>query len=279
MSGAVYLNGEYVDACDARVSVFDSAFLHGMAVFETLALEDDGEPLGLFDHLARLWEGCRRIRVAPKLKQADVAAIFCELVRRAGPGHYRGRITISRGPEPGSGLPQVPTEVVALLPQPPWPREYRVKSVLTERGPLRVFPVIKSANRIESMLVTEDVQAQGYDDALFVDTHGHVLEGPTWNVFIVREGRVETPPLELGILPGTVRGVLLEHLEAWGYTGGESAFSLDRLLASREAFLSSSTRGVLPIVSVDERPVGDGRPGPVVAEMDRRVREILHRRK
>ncbi|MBE7559355.1 aminotransferase class IV [bacterium] len=279
MSGAVYLNGRYVDAAEARVSVFDSAFLYGLAVFETLALEEDGGPLGLEEHLARLWEGCRRIRIAPRLKHADVGAIFRELARRGGPGRYRGRITISRGADASLGLASEPTEVVALLPMPPWPSQYRVKTIETERGPLRVYPVIKSANRIEGILATEEAQAEGYDDALFVDAHGHVLEGPTWNVFIARAGWIETPPLSLGVLPGTVRGVLLAHLGEWGYGGGEAAFGREELLAADEAFLSSSTRGVLPIVAVDDRPVGSGRPGPIAADLGRRYWTVVRKSK
>lgn len=268
----VYLNGEFVEAAEARVSVFDSAFLHGLAVFETLAVEEGGEPVALADHLERLWAGCRRIRVAPKLKDADIRAIFRELHRRRSPGPCRGRITISRGPEAASGLPQAPTEVVALLPQPPWPSAYRLKSVVTERGPLRVFPVIKSANRVESILLTEEVQAQGFDDALFVDAAGRVLEGPTWNLFALRQGRITTPPLELGILPGTVRGLLLRCLPQWGYTAVEEAFTLEEMLEANEAFLTSSTRGVIPVVAVDGRAVGDGRGGATAADLDRRLK-------
>ena len=151
----VYLNGTFVPAAEARVSVYDSAFLHGMAVFETVRIDAARVPHELDLHLARLWEGCRRLRVVPKLKGEDVRAVLRELVERNGLAPCRGRIMISRGPDAESGLSGGPTELVLLLPQPVWPAEYRVRSVVVDPGYLSRLPVVKSSNRIESILLTE----------------------------------------------------------------------------------------------------------------------------
>ena len=269
----VYLNGVYVGSKDARVSVYDSAFLHGMAVFETVRIDAAGQSHDLPMHLDRLWDGCRRIAVEPRLRREAIAGILAELVQKNGMAPCRGRIMVSRGPEPASGLSARPTELIALLPQPAWPAAYRVRSVPVSPGYVPMLPVLKSSGRIENILLTEEAQAEGFDDALFVDRAGRVLEGPSWNVFAVRSGRLVTPPLDLGILPGTVRRWVLENLIAWDTPGGEEAFTLEELISAEEAFITSSTRGVIPLVAVDGREIGNGKPGPTAPELARRFQK------
>jgi branched-subunit amino acid aminotransferase/4-amino-4-deoxychorismate lyase len=263
----VYLNGKYVDASEANISVYDSGFLHGLSVFEVLALDKNGEADALDDHLKRLWYGCEQIGVEPELKKADVAEILRQLCQQSKPNNYRARISISRGPDKNTGLPSQPTEMVALVPMSPWPTTYRVKSLQTNHGAVNGHPVIKSSSRSENVLITEQAQAQGYTDAIMLDRKNRVMEGPTWTVFIVRDGRVETPSLSLGILPGTVRGFILGNLEKWGFQGGESEFTIDEMIEADEAFATSSTRGIIPLIEVDNKTIGDGKTGTITAKL------------
>jgi branched-subunit amino acid aminotransferase/4-amino-4-deoxychorismate lyase len=130
----------------------------------------------------------------------------------------------------------------------------------------RIAPWVKSNNRQANVMAHRHAREQGYDDALFVDPNGNVTEGPTWNAFAVSGGTVLTPPLVGGLLPGITRGLILELCETAGIACEERELSLEEFKAADELFITSTTRGVMPVGTLDGESVG-AVPGAITATL------------
>jgi branched-chain amino acid aminotransferase len=153
-----------------------------------------------------------------------------------------------------------------LPPYPSWHYEdgIRVAAVDVRRNhPRALDPAIKSSNLLNNVLAMREAQARGAEEPVLLNQEGFVAEGASTNVFLVRGGRVMTPPLSAGILAGITREVVLEILPGLGVPFREEPLRLEDLLGADEAFMTSTTREVVPVRQVDEHRVGDGRPGPV----------------
>jgi 4-amino-4-deoxychorismate lyase len=131
---------------------------------------------------------------------------------------------------------------------------------------------VKSTSYAVNMAAEAEAKRRGADDAVFLASGDVVLEGPVTNVWWRREDVLYTPALELGILAGVTRATLIAEAGALGYEVREGVFPLEHLAGSDEAFTSSTVREVLPIVALDDRPVGDGRPGDVAAKLQGALR-------
>jgi 4-amino-4-deoxychorismate lyase len=131
---------------------------------------------------------------------------------------------------------------------------------------------VKSTSYAVNMAAEAEARRRGGDDALFVRDDGVVLEGPVTNIWWRRGETLYTPSLELGILAGVTRGVLLVEAAALGYEVRQGAFRLEHLAGADEAFTSSSVREVMPVVELDGAPLADGKPGPAAAELQRALR-------
>jgi branched-chain amino acid aminotransferase len=129
--------------------------------------------------------------------------------------------------------------------------------------PRSLDPAIKSSNLLNNILALREARARGAEEPVLTTLEGLIAEGASTNVFVVKHGALLTPPLSTGILGGITREILLELAESLEIPGREAALERGDLVGADEAFLSSTTREVMPIRQVDETPVGDGRPGPV----------------
>src|SRR5690606_32188266 len=130
----------------------------------------------------------------------------------------------------------------------------------------RLSPGVKSNNRQANVMAHRIARERGFDDGLFVSPGGVVTEGPTWNLFLVAQGRLITPPLERGILAGITRSLVLEHVRKLGVPCEEREVPLAEARAADEMFITSTTRGVMPVSALDERtftPI----PGPVTGRL------------
>jgi branched-subunit amino acid aminotransferase/4-amino-4-deoxychorismate lyase len=117
----------------------------------------------------------------------------------------------------------------------------------------RIAPAVKSNNRQANVMAHRHARGRGYDDALFVDPTGNVTEGPTWNLFAVIDGAVVTPPLDGGLLPGITRGLILTLCAEAGVEASERPLSLEEAKGAAELFITSTTRGVMPVGSLDDQ--------------------------
>lgn len=274
MSGAhaiVWVNGRRLRPDEPQVSARDRGFTLADGLFETM-LAHNGKLFRLEHHLVRLESGLRVLDIPapPTLRQwLDAAVDAAELA------HGVVRLTVTRGVAPGGLHPPrdaQPTVVCVVTPMPPPPDAVYERGlsahVATGRRNERAMTTgLKTLAFTDAIAATIEAQRAGADEALFLDVAGHCCEGAASNLFAVSRGTLLTPPLTCGPLPGITRGAVLELAESSGVPAEERVMGLDDLLRADEAFLTSSFRGLAPLVRVGGRPIGAGSPGPVTQKL------------
>jgi len=278
----VSIDGVRTEPAQATLSVFDRGFLFGDAIYEVVST-CGRRPYQLGPHLDRLTASGDAIGLDVRPLRADLEDEVGALVAEAGLGERELyiRIMVTAGPcadfDLSAGGP--PVRIVMVKPLAPWnPRLYaegiRLLAVRPDEVVGRVAPSVKSNNRQANVMAYRHARAQGYDDALFVDPDGLVSEGPTWNVFCVRDGRVATPRLGRGILPGITRSTVLRLCATLGVPATEDELRLDEARACDEMFVTSTTRGVMAVAQLDERRF-DPTPGPVTRRLSDALAEEM----
>jgi branched-chain amino acid aminotransferase len=278
----VFLDGAIQDEAQARVSVFDRGFLYGDGVYEVVRTAG-GVPVDLPRHLERLARSAEAIALVPPTPDALEAAVRQTLAAAANPESYV-RVMLTRG-EGRFGLDPALSDEVRLvvivrpLTLPP-DVHYRdgigVRIVDVRRTPRQALdPRIKSGNYLNNILALAEARRHGADEGIMCNTAGRLVEGTTSNLFVVKGGVVSTPALDDGLLDGITRRRVLELGRGAGLTIREAALEPADLESADEAFLSSSIRGVLPVVRVDGAPLGQGVPGPVTGQVMRLYDEFL----
>jgi len=273
----VWVNGTLLPADAPHLSAFDRGFQLGDAVFETLRARA-GHVTELKEHLARLRSSADGLAIPlPASAETDIAAGIADLLRKedlAGPdGDAAIRITVSRGPFFGRGLlppadaEPKPTIVVQAWPVPPPPAGHIEKGIrlvtsAVRRDPSSPLGRLKTTSRADHVYARLEAKRAGADDALFLTVDGHLSEATSANVFIVTGKALRTPSLACGILAGTTRDWILAWATRVGLKPQEALLLPADLAAADEAFLSSSVAGILPVTTVDGRPIGSGDPGP-----------------
>ena len=254
----------------------DEAVLRGRAAFETLRVYG-GVPFRLASHLERLRNSASVLRL-PEPDTDGLAELGRQAVAAAGTADAALRLVWTPGP-PG-GAPAGFALVTAI---PPGLEEERQRGTrlaalelaigahLRQASPW-LLPGVKSTSYAVNIAAQEEARRRGADDAVFLSLEGIVLEGPISNIWFSEGDRVLTPALALGILAGVTREALLDALAAGRVDVEQGEFPLSRLAAADEVFTSSSVREVMPVVELDGRPVGDGRPGPMAARMQAALR-------
>lgn len=278
MPKTVYLNGAFVDAGEARVSIWDGGFLYGDGVYTTLRLYG-GRPLDLPAHLERLRRHAAALELAVPLDDAAFASVIARLADANGllAGDGRLRITVSRGGDPDDPLPLrdlgrlSPTVLLTLAPVPPafaqWARD-GIAACLLEPGSGRGnLPHLKTLNGLPALLAQRQAAARGCQEAILLSEDGHLLEGAVSNLFVVREGRLATPAGADGLLAGRTRERVLALAAAQGLACEPRRLLPADLLGADEAFTAGSVREILPVVAVDGAPIAAGRPGTLTRRL------------
>jgi branched-chain amino acid aminotransferase len=275
MAIRVYLAGQVCLPEEAKISVFDRGFLYGDSVYETIGTAY-GRLFATRDHLVRLERSAERIglRCPPR---AEIEHAIAETVKAAGNPESRVRVMLTRG----SGkldLDPASTDdtqlIVIVFPLgAPTPEMY-AKGVavaivtITRNSPRAIDPAVKSGNYLNNVLALGEARRRnGAYEAILCADDGCIAEGASSNVFIVKNGQVWTPPPAVGILDGITRAKVLDLCRAHELPVVERRFSPDELRGADEAFITSATRAVLPVTSVDGKPVGAGVPGPVTRRL------------
>lgn len=276
----VWVDGDLLPAEARHLSAFDRGFQLGDGIFETLRATG-GRPTELGEHLARLHRSALGLDIdLPAELDEQVGAGIDALLAAdglAGPdGDASIRITISRGAYRTRGvLP--PDEVVpATIVIQAWPvaaapdthleRGLHLVASRVRRDPQNPLAALKTTSRAEYVYARLEARRAGADDALFLTVDDHLSEGTSANLFLVRSGvgetlELATPSLECAILPGTTRSWLLDWGARVGLRPFEGMLTRDDLGTAREAFLSSSVAGILPVTTFEGAPIGDGLPG------------------
>jgi D-alanine transaminase len=276
MSRIAYVNGRYLPLATASVNVEDRGYQFSDGVYEVCEVRD-GRLIDERRHMGRLQFSLSELRIAMPMKPAALSVVLHEVVRRNRVRWGIVYLQISRGvsrrdhafPPAGTapaivitarnldlaGAEKMAADGVAVISVP-------------ENRWARVD--IKSVSLLPNVLAKQAAREQGAREAWFVDAQGRVTEGSSSNAWIVtRDGNVVTRQADHGILKGITRIVVLDAIAAQGLKLEERAFTLDEAYAAREAFITSASQIVLPVVKIDGRPVGNGAPGLIASALRR----------
>ena len=266
-----HLNGQYLPLSEARVSPLDRAFLFGDAVYELVPVFG-GRPFRLRQHLDRLARSLEGIRMAPPLSHPEWSALCRELIERNGGGDQYLYMQVTRGAEFGrnhawpDGLkPTIFAYATALEAPSPQMLERGVSAV-TAADTRWARRDIKSTALLANILLKKLAVDAGAFETILIE-RGELTEGSSTTVHVVVGGLIRTPPNSPRILPGTTRDVVHELAMRSGIGSESVPVSESQLRAADEIWLAFSTRGVLPVTTLDGRPVGTGRPGPLFARI------------
>lgn len=284
MNAVVYVNGRITDAAAASIPVFDHGFLYGEGVYEVLRT-CHGDPF-LFDrHMQRLRRSAEMMALPVPYSDDDILARVRETMgAHADAGEKYVRILLTRGVgELSYKLDACPTPTLVIIIKPlgvppdAWYTEgIHVTLVGVRRNhPRALNPMIKSNNLLNLALAMQEAYARHADEALMQNQAGELVECSQSNFFLVRGGRVLTPPLSAGLLPGITRGFVLELAAELGIPAEEARLMPEDLKTADETFLTGTTRDVVPIAAVDSQPIGSGKPGPITRRLLQAFREKL----
>jgi branched-chain amino acid aminotransferase len=282
MPAKVYINGTLYDKDDAKISVYDHGWLYGDGVLEGLRAYH-GRVFRLEDHLTRLWHSARAICLEIPLDRRQMAEAVNRTLAASGITDGYIRLVVTRGA--GSlGLdpnrtsdPQVIiiADLITLYPKEFYENGLEIVTVSTIRNyPAALNPRIKSLNYLNNILAKIEGQQAGCVEALMLNHKGEVAECTGDNIFIVRGERLLTPPVEAGILEGITRDVVLELAVKAGIPVAEVPLTRHDVYIADECFLTGSAAEIVPVVKVDTRPIGDGRPGPVTRDLTERFHRL-----
>ena len=288
MTAMVNVNGRISDQEHAVISVFDHGFLYGEGVYETLRTYS-GQPF-LFDrHMRRLRKSASMLSLSVPPTNEDIDRRFRETMKAADLGdHGREaylRILVTRGIGELTYDPAAcgePTIVIIAKPHVDPPIEAFERGVtvalvdIVRNHPGSVNPLIKSNNLLNNALAMQEAFKRGAFEGVMRNYRGELAECTTANLFIVKNGEALTPPLDAGLLAGITREYLFEVGQDIGIRVCEQTLKDADLFGADEAFLTSTTREIVPIVHVDKHTIGDGQPGPVTKALLQAFRRKAH---
>lgn len=284
----VYLNGAFLPAAEARISVFDGGYLYGDGIYTTLRLYK-GLPLDLVAHHRRLQEHTAQLQISFSMSLDELRGIIAELVQRNNLQHADGRlrITLSRQGTPEEPLPltdpaRLPTTVVMLLSPvaqaiAQWQAE-GIPVISLPAGHARGnFPALKTLNALPAVSALRTAAAAGCPEAFLTSPAGHLLEGAVSNIFLVRSGTLVTPRSEGGFLAGRTRERIFGLAAGDDIPAREKTVTRQDLPLASEIFVVSSVREILPVIAVDGQTVGNGAPGPLTRKLQVEYRALINR--
>ena len=287
----VWLNGEFRDEATASVSVRDAGLLHAAGVFTTMRAYG-GRVFRLADHLKRLRGSCEALFVPLTYKDAVLESAASELLSRNGLYDARLRLTVTRGTQTNDELygpklePTCLLTAAALLPYPAEWYERGLTALLLDEQKLNPYDVQaghKTLDYLSRFAALKEATRRGAGEALWFNVHNYLQEASVSNAFLVERGRLVTPPTPADLddpavrhqcpyprsnaLPGVARKVVLELAAAERVECETSAVDVNRLLGADEVFLTNSAMQVMPVSRLEQKPVGDGTPGPITRRL------------
>jgi branched-chain amino acid aminotransferase len=280
----IYLDGKFVDEADAKISVFDHGLLYGDGVFEGIRLYG-GNIFRLEQHLERLEYSAKAILLDLPWSRAELAEATCETCRQNQLQDAYIRLVVTRGVGDLGLAPWlcakpslfIIASKISLYPQEHYDNGLSIVTVPTRRINPAAFPAtVKSLNYLNNILGKIEARQFGALEAIMLNDQGYVAECTADNVFIAHRGELLTPAASQGALKGITRGAIVDVAAALGVPLRETDLTRYDLWCADECFLTGTGAEVIPVVKLDGRVIGAGKPGPithrVLAEFRRRVR-------
>jgi D-alanine transaminase len=277
----VYVNGAYKRYAEAAVHAEDRGFQFADAIYEVIEVLDGG----LVDatrHLARLERSLRELSIPPPMSKAALLQVIDQVIRRNRVRDGIVYLQVTRGAGPRDfalPAPESPPTLVVLAraQRRGWSAELAETGIAVKTTPDNRWARcdIKTVMLLPAVLAKDEARRAGAREAWFIDAAGNVTEGASSNAWIVTaDGALVTHPLDNHILPGVTRATVMNVAKAEGMKIEERTFSKDEALKAREAFVTSATNIVMPVVKLDGAAIGDGRPGPLAQRLRLRFHHI-----
>jgi len=268
----VFLNGRFVERGEAAAPALDRGLLYGYGLFETMR-SYNGRVFRLDAHYRRLCEGAAVLDLSPTFTLDDLRAAIDALLERNGLADAYLRLTVTAGPAPDDGGAS-PSVLLVARPLSGYPsalyrRGMAAVTSATRRNEASPLSRVKSLNYLDNLLAREEARRRGADEAILLNTRGFVAEGSASNVFLAQGERLLTPGIDSGALPGITRATVIELAQEAGIACLEGEVEAAMLDDAREAFLTGSVMGVMPLTRLDGRAVGGGGPGPTTRAISR----------
>ena len=269
-----YVNGEFTPAEHASLPLNDLGILRGYGVFDVLRTYDH-TPFRLRDHVERLEESARQRDIELPWSTAELMALGEETNARNGFKNTNIRYIVTGGPSPNFMAPQGnPSLVIMATPVPPLDdSQYTDGCTATTAAVVRERPTVKSLNYIGAVMAVEEAKKVGAVEALYRNKRDEITEGTRANFFIFRDNQLITPADE--VLDGITRRVVLELAPAL-FDVVQRPIHVSELADTDEAFITSTTKDLLPIVQIDDVVIGNGRPGPNTAKLLQIFQDYAH---
>lgn len=270
-----YVGGRWVHPHEAVISINDMTVLRGYSAFEALRTYDR-RPFHLDEHLKRLYRSAELIELQIPWPAAFIAGVIHETIERNSYTHAAIRLLVTGGESEDSITPTGQATLVIMI-TPLGERDMQrfargIKLITTRLQ--REAPEAKTTNYMAAVRALKEAAKHDAGDALFVNSHGHLLEATRSNFFIFRGDTLVTP--REGVLYGITRNVVLE-LAHGRFTIEERPILLEELPLTEEAFISSSSKEITPVVQIDDLQIGNGKPGPRTYELEQRFIELVER--
>lgn len=285
MGTKVYINGEFVEKEQAKISVFDHGLLYGDGVFEGIRAYG-GRPFELEEHLERLWESACTLMLAIPISQEEMADAIRRALKVNGLSDAYIRVIVTRGEgtlglDPDlchGGAVIVIADKIALYSEEAYRNGLEIVSVSVVRNhPQALDPRIKSLNYLNNVLAKMQGKLAGAPEALMLNHLGYVAECTGDNIFTVRQGDVFTPSVTSGILKGITREVVIGLAREAGLVVHEVFMTLHDIYNAQECFLTGTAAEVIAVTKIDGRVIGDGKPGAVTRDLLKRFRAVTKR--
>jgi branched-chain amino acid aminotransferase len=283
MSLKIYIAGKLYDKEDAKISVYDHGLLYGDGVFEGIR-SYNGKVFRLEEHVERLYDSAKAIHLVIPMPKAEMCQAVVETLAVNGIKDGYVRLVVTRGA--GSlGLdirrtsdPQVIViaDSIQLYPKELYERGLEIVTASTIRNhPQALNPRVKSLNYLNNIMARLEGTLAGCEEALMLNHKGEVAECTGDNVFAVKAGKVATPPTDAGILGGITRDAVIELCGKLGLPISETTMTKHDLFIADEMFLTGTAAELIPVIKLDGRPIGDGKPGPVFKRLLEAFRKLV----
>ena len=279
----IYINGKYYDKANAKVSVFDHGFLYGDGVFEGIR-SYNRRVFKLKEHIDRLFESAQSIMLKVPLSKEQMTKAVLETIKANKLDNSYIRLIVSRG-EGDLGLDPrkcykgasviIIADKIALYPDKLYHEGLSIVTVPTVRNlPEALNPQIKSLNYLNNILAKIEATNVGSDEAIMLDSLGYVAECTGDNIFVVKNGHLYTPPQCMGTLRGITRDSILEIARKNKISAHEHVITRHEVYISDECFLTGTAAEIIPVVKVDGRVIGTGKPGKLTFSLMKKFKEL-----
>jgi branched-chain amino acid aminotransferase len=282
MQLTIYIDGQFYPEAEAKVSVFDHGLLYGDGIFEGIRFYN-GRVFKLTEHLERLWDSARAIMLTIPLTVEELEAATLETIRKNNLRDGYIRLLVTRG-KGNLGLspdrcPKASVIVIAatiqLYPPEAYERGMTVVTCATRRmAPGALSPAVKSLNYLNNIMAKIEANLAKADEGLMLNEEGYVAECTGDNIFIVKRGEIFTPPIYAGSLRGITWQAVLDIAAELGLKVNVQQLTRYELYTADEFFLTGTAAEVIAAVKLDNRPIGNGKPGPITNRIIDRFRAL-----